>query len=322
MDVLSMIVMGKPVWIWASFFIIIFFFLAFDLGIFHRKDHTVSIKESLIMSGFYIALGLAYGVFVGLQMGTQAAEEYYTGFLLEKSLAVDNIFVISLIFSGLSVPRDYQYRVLFYGIMGVIILRGIMIGGGSFLIHQFEWILYVFGAFLIYTGIKLLFSKEKLIEMEENKFLQFLQNRLRVTKSLEGHAFIVSKPHPKNPSKLVLWVTPLFIALMMIEFIDIVFAIDSIPAIFAITKDPYIVYTSNIFAVLGLRALYFALAEVIYRFHYLKYALALILVFIGSKIFITDLLGWEKFPARVSLGVTIGLLAFGIIYSLYKTKSK
>lgn len=318
----SWIIMGKPLWIWAMFFGIIFFFLAFDLGVFHRKDHTVSIKESLIMSAFYIALGLSYGVFIGFEMGAQAAEEYFTGFLLEKSLAVDNIFVISLIFSGLSVPRDYQYRVLFYGIMGVLILRGLMIGGGSVLIHHFEWVLYIFGAFLVLTGFKLLFSKEKLIEMEENKFLHFLQSRLRVTKTLEGHDFIVRHPHPKNPSKMVLWVTPLFIALMMIEFIDIVFAIDSIPAIFAITKDPYIVYTSNIFAVLGLRALYFALAEVIYRFHYLKYALALILVFIGSKIFITDLLGWEKFPARVSLIVTVALLAFGIIYSLHKTKHR
>jgi tellurite resistance protein TerC len=319
MDI-SMMVMGKPLWIWASFFGIIIFFLAFDLGVFHRKDHTVSIKESLFMSAFYITVGLAYGVFVGYEMGLQSAEEYFTGFLLEKSLAVDNIFIISLVFSGLSIPRQYQYRVLFYGILGVILLRGLMIGGGSFLIHRFEWVLYLFGAFLIFTGIKLLFSKEKLIEMEENHLLKFLQKYLRVTKTFEGHNFFVKRPHPLHPNKLVVWCTPLLIALLMIEFIDIVFAVDSIPAIFAITKDPYIVYTSNIFAVLGLRALYFALADVIYRFHYLKYALALILVFIGSKIFITDLLGWDKFPARVSLGVTVGLLFFGIVYSLYKTK--
>lgn len=322
MEVSALMILGKPWWIWLSFFAIIIFFLALDLGVFHRKSQVVTIKGSLLMSAFYICLGLSYGVFVYFEMGLQSAEEYYTGFLLEKSLAVDNIFVISLIFSGLSIPRQYQYRVLFYGILGVIILRGLMIGAGSYLVHNVEWILYVFGAFLVYTGFKLLFSKEKLIEMEENKFLQFLQKHLRVTRQLEGNNFIVSRADPKNPSKLILWFTPLFIALLMIEFIDIVFAIDSIPAIFAITKDPYIVYTSNIFAVLGLRALYFALAEVIYRFHYLKYALALILVFIGSKIFIADLLGWDKFPARVSLLVTIGLLAFGIIYSLYKTKRR
>jgi tellurite resistance protein TerC len=319
MDI-SMIVMGKPLWIWASFFGIILFFLAFDLGVFHRKDHVISIKESVYMSVFYITLGLAYGVFVGYQMGIQSAEEYFTGFLLEKSLAVDNIFIISLIFTGLSIPREYQYRVLFYGILGVIILRGIMIASGSFLIHRFEWILYFFGAFLILTGLKLLFSKEKLVEMDENRLLKFLQKHLRVTKNFEGHSFFVMRPHPKQPNKIVLWCTPLFIALLMIEFIDVVFAVDSIPAIFAITKDPYIVYTCNIFAVLGLRALYFALADIIYRFHYLKYALALILVFIGSKIFISDLLGWDKFPARVSLLITVGLLFFGIVYSLYKTK--
>jgi tellurite resistance protein TerC len=235
-------------------------------------------------------------------------------------LAVDNIFIISLIFTGLNIPRQYQYRVLFYGILGVILLRGLMIGSGSFLIHQFEWILYVFGAFLIFTGIKLLFSKEKLIEMKENRLLMFFQKHLRVTKTFEGNNFFVKHPHPNHPNKIVLWCTPLLIALLMIEFIDIVFAVDSIPAIFAITKDPYIVYTSNIFAVLGLRALYFALADIIHRFHYLKYALALILVFIGSKIFITDLLGWDKFPARISLLITVGLLFFGIVYSLYKTK--
>jgi len=315
-----MLVAGKPLWIWVSFFGIILFFLAFDLGIFHRGDRTVTIKESLLMSAFYITLGLAYGVFVATQMGLQSAEEYFTGFLLEKSLAVDNIFIISLIFTGLNIPRQYQYRVLFYGILGVILLRGLMIGSGSFLIHRFEWILYVFGAFLIFTGIKLLFSKEKLIEMKENRLLKFFQKHLRVTKTFEGHHFFVKHPHPKQPNKIVLWCTPLLIALLMIEFIDIVFAVDSIPAIFAITKDPYIVYTSNIFAVLGLRALYFALADIIYRFHYFKYALALILVFIGSKLFITDLLGWDKFPARISLGITVGLLFFGIVYSLYKTK--
>lgn len=308
-------ILGKPIWIWLMFFGIIAFFLAFDLGVFHREERVVSIKESLIMSAFYILLGLSYGIFVGVEMGLQSAEEYLTGFLLEKSLAIDNIFVISLVFSGLAIPRQYQYRVLFYGILGVIVLRGLMIGGGSFLIHRFEWVLYIFSAFLVFTGIKLLFSKNKMIDMEDSALLKFFQKHLRVTDKIEDHHFFVRRNKH-------LWVTPLFIALLIIEFLDIVFAIDSIPAIFAITKDPYIVYTSNIFAILGLRALYFALADIIDRFHYLKYALALILVFIGSKIFITDLFGWEKFPAVVSLGITIGLLAFGMIFSLYKTKEK
>jgi tellurite resistance protein TerC len=305
--------MDKPIWIWLMFFGIILFFLALDLGVFHRKSQVVSIKSSLMMSAFYVSLGLAYGLFIYFELGLQPAEEYLTGFLLEKSLAIDNIFLISLVFSGLAIPRAYQYRVLFYGIMGVIVLRGLMIGGGSFLIHRFEWILYLFGAFLVFTGIKLLFSKEKLIEMEESRLLIFLRKHLRITQTFHENKFFVVQ-------KGLLYCTPLLIALLMIELIDIVFAIDSIPAIFAITKDPYIVYTSNIFAVLGLRALYFALAEIIHRFYYLKYALALILIFIGSKIFITDLLGWEKFPARISLGVTVGLLAFGILYSLYRTK--
>jgi tellurite resistance protein TerC len=305
--------MDKPIWIWLMFFGIIAFFLALDLGVFHRKSQVVSIKSSLMMSAFYVSLGLAYGLFIYFELGLQPAEEYLTGFLLEKSLAIDNIFLISLVFSGLAIPRAYQYRVLFYGIMGVIVLRGLMIGGGSFLIHRFEWVLYLFGAFLVFTGIKLLFSKEKLIEMEESRLLIFLRKHLRITQTFHENKFFVVQ-------KGLLYCTPLLIALLMIELIDIVFAIDSIPAIFAITKDPYIVYTSNIFAVLGLRALYFALAEIIHRFYYLKYALALILIFIGSKIFITDLLGWEKFPARISLGVTVGLLAFGILYSLYRTK--
>jgi tellurite resistance protein TerC len=305
--------LGKPLWIWFMFLGIIIFFLALDLGVFHRKNQVLSIKNSLMMSGFYILLGLTYGLFVYFEMGSQAAEEYYTGYVLEKSLSVDNIFVISLIFSGFAVPREYQYRVLFYGILGVIILRGLMIGGGSILIHNFEWILYVFGAFLVFTGVKLLFSKEKIIELDESRFLKFVQKHLRVTEKFEGNRFLVRRNG-------AIWATPLLVALLMIEFIDLIFAIDSIPAIFAITRDPYIVYTSNIFAVLGLRALYFALADMIHRFHYLKYALALILIFIGSKIFLVDFFGWEKFPAMVSLGVTLGLLGFGVGYSLLKTK--
>jgi tellurite resistance protein TerC len=312
--------MDKPLWVWGLFFGVIVFFLAFDLGIFHRKSKVVGIKESLIMSGFYILLGLSYGVFIALYMGGQSAEEYYTGFLLEKSLAIDNIFVISLIFSGLAIPRLYQYRILFYGILGVVILRGVMIWGGSYLIDRFEWMLYLFGAFLILTGLKLLFSKEKLFEMQESRLLKLLQKHLRVTRSIKGPDFFVKQATPEAPSKRVLWCTPLFVALLMIEFIDIIFAVDSIPAIFAITRDPFIVYTSNVFAVLGLRALYFALAEIIDRFHYLKYALALILVFIGSKIFLTDLFGLDKFPASLSLAVTVSLLFFGVVYSLIRTK--
>lgn len=310
--------MDKPLWMWAAFIGIVLVLLVLDLGIFHRKQKEIGVRESLTTSAIYICIGLFFGLFVWHELGADSGREYFTGFLIEKTLSMDNISVISLIFTHLSIPRKYQHRVLFWGILGVIVLRGIMIGLGAKLVHDFEWILYVFAAFLMVTGVKMLFSNEK-HEMGESKLLKWISRHFRVTKELDGQKFFVSR-FDENTGKYARYMTPLMVALIMIELTDLLFAVDSVPAIFAITTDSYIVYTSNIFAILGLRALYFALDAIIHRFHYLKYALSAILIFIGSKVFVADFFGLAKFPASVSLSVTVGLLAAGILYSLYKTR--
>jgi tellurite resistance protein TerC len=232
---------------------------------------------------------------------------------------MDNVFVIAMIFGYLAIPRQYQHRVLFWGILGVIVLRAIMIGFGATLVSEFGWILYVFAAFLIFTGIKMLTIGHAEPDLSQNPVLRFMRRRFRVTDQLHGNRFFVHQPDSKT-GKLERYMTPLFLALVMIEIADVIFAVDSVPAIFAITTDPYIVYTSNIFAILGLRALYFALAAIIHRFAYLRQALALLLVFIGSKVFVADLLGWTKFPAEWSLGITFAILASGVGYSLWRTR--
>jgi len=311
--------MDKPIWMWVIFSAIVVILLILDLGILNKKDHEIGVKESLLLSAFYISIALLFSVWIWYQLGLQAGEEYLTGYLIEKSLSLDNIFVISLIFNYLAIPRLYQHRVLFWGILGVIILRGIMIGVGAKLVAEFSWVLYIFALFLIFTGIKMLFVKAHETNMADNKLLKFIQSHLRVTKELHGNHFFVSLLDEKS-KKMLIWCTPLFVALLMVECVDALFAVDSVPAIFAITTDTYIIYTSNIFAILGLRALYFALAAVLPRFIYLKYALSMILIFIGSKIFIADIFGWNKFPVSISLGVTVGLLAGGIVFSLYKTR--
>lgn len=310
--------MDKPLWMWAAFLGIVLVLLVLDLGIFHRKQKEIGVRESLTTSAIYISIGLLFGLFVWHELGPNSGREYYTGFLIEKTLSMDNIFVMSLIFTHLSIPRKYQHRVLFWGILGVIVLRAIMIGIGAKLVHDFAWIMYIFAAFLIFTGIKMLFSSEK-HEMGENKLLKWISRHFRITKELDGQKFFVSK-FDENTGKYARYMTPLMVALIMVELTDLVFAVDSVPAIFAITSDAYIVYTSNVFAILGLRALYFALDAVIHRFHYLKYSLSAVLIFIGAKVFIADMLGLEKFPASISLGATVGLLAAGVFYSLYKTR--
>ena len=312
--------MDKPLWMWATFIGIVIVLLVLDLGVLHRKQRAIGVKESLLLSAGYITAGLLFGWWVWLELGAQSGQEYITGFLIEKTLAMDNIFVISLVFTYFAIPRQYQHRVLFWGILGVIILRGIMIGLGATLVSQFSWVLYIFAVFLIITGIKMFFMVDYEPDIANNAVLKFLKKHMRVTPELHGNKFWVKLPHPQKPSKRVRWYTPLFLALIIIEIVDLIFAVDSVPAIFAITTDPYIVYTSNIFAILGLRALYFALDAVIHRFKYLKYSLAVVLVFIGSKIFIADLLNIEKFPATISLSITVVLIAAGIFYSLYKTR--
>ena len=312
--------MGKPLWLWGVLMGSVLALLAFDLGVLNRRDHVIGVAESLRLSAFYIAAGLLFGVYVGVMLDMDHAVDYYTGFLVEKSLSLDNIFVISLIFSYLAVPPLYQHRVLFWGILGVIVLRALMIGLGATLLARYAWLLYFFGAFLVLTGLRMLFTVDKEPDLARNPVLAFLRRHLRVTPELHGHDFFARLPHPANPAQPVWWVTPLFLALCIVELADLLFAVDSVPAIFAITTDPFIVYSSNIFAILGLRALYFALAAVLHRFHYLKYALALVLVFIGAKIFLGDFVFGGKVPPLLSLAVTLGLLAGGIVFSLWKTR--
>jgi tellurite resistance protein TerC len=311
--------MGKEAWIWLVFIGVVITLLALDLGVLHKDEREIEVKESLLLSAGYISVAVAFGAWVWWIMGAQAGTEYFTGFMIEKSLSMDNVFVIALIFSYFAIPRQYQHRVLFWGILGVIVLRAIMIALGAALIHQFSWILYVFGAFLVVTGIKMWMVADHMPDIASNPVLKFLRKRMKVTDGLHGNAFFVHQPDPAT-GKPVRWATPLFLALCMVELIDLVFAVDSVPAIFAITDDPFIVYTSNIFAILGLRALYFALAAMIHRFAYLKYALALVLVFIGSKIFLVGFIG--KTPPAISLGVTFGLIAGGVAVSLWKTRNQ
>ncbi len=311
--------LGTPVWSWLLFLGVVVALLAFDLGVLHKEEREIGVRESLLLSAGYIAAALAFGAWIWWQMSAESSMAYYTGFLIEKSLSMDNVFVIALIFTYFAIPRRYQHRVLFWGILGVIILRAIMIGLGTALVSQFGWVMYLFGAFLVYTGVKMWRMVDEAPDIENNAILKFLKRRMRVTDGLRGNAFTVVETDPATQRKLR-FATPLLLALVLIEFVDLLFAVDSVPAIFAITTDPFIVYTSNIFAILGLRALYFALSALIHRFHYLKYALALVLVFIGGKIFLHGLVG--KVPATLSLSVTFGLIAAGILYSLWKTRGE
>lgn len=311
--------LGKPLWMWFVFLGIVVALLVFDLGILHRETREIGVRESLVMSGVYISLGMLFGAWIWWQLGATAGMNYVTGFAVEKALAMDNVFVMAMIFAYLGIPAKYQHRVLFWGILGVIVLRAVMIGAGAAVVSQFSWVLHVFAVFLIATGIKMLAFADKEYDVGSNPILRFMRRRFRVTDELHGEKFFVMQPNAAGAN--VRYMTPLFMALVLIELADVIFAVDSVPAIFAITTDPFIVYTSNIFAILGLRALYFALAAMIHRFHYLKYALAAVLIFIGGKIIGADLLGIEKVPAVVSLGVTFTLLISGVVWSLYKTRA-
>ena len=308
--------LGKPVWAWAAFITIIVSLIAFDLGVFHRKSHVVSLRESIIQSISYVVIALAFGGWVWWAYGEKSGVDFVTAYLVEYTLALDNIFVIALVFTYFAIPREYQHRVLFWGILGVIILRAIMISLGAVLIHEFHYILYVFGAFLVFTGLKMLVMVDREPDMASNPVLRFLKRNIRVSDELHGDRFFVRLPAGKSGA-IKLHATPLFLALCVIEFADIVFALDSVPAVFLITDDTFIVYTSNIFAIMGLRALFFALSAMINRFHYLKYALALVLVFIGGKIFAAYFVG--KIPAELSLGVTAALLIGGVVVSMIVT---
>jgi tellurite resistance protein TerC len=314
--------LGTPAWFWLAFLGLVVALTAFDLGILHKEDREMGIGESLKLSAFYIGIALLFGVWVWAVRGGEAGMQYYTGFFIEKALSIDNVFVISLIFTYFAIPPKYQYRALLWGIVAVIVLRGLMIAGGAALVGQAYWVLYLFAAFLVFTGIKMLFVGDKPMDIASNPAVRWISRHMRVTEELHAQHFFVRVPDEKT-GRLVTAATPLFLALVVINFADLVFAVDSVPAIFAITTDTFIVYTSNIMAILGLRALYFALAAMVHRFHYLKYALALVLVFIGLKIFVSDfLLGGDKFPPVLSLGVTFALIAAGIGYSLWKTRGQ
>lgn len=319
--------LGQPIWMWLVFLVSVVTLLAFDLGILSSKRKSeiesnpqegMGVSQSLKLSGFYIAAAVLFGVWVWMTLGQQSGMEYFTGFALEKALALDNVFVISIIFGALAIPRAYQHRVLFWGILGVILLRGIMIGLGTALVSQFNWVMWIFALFLIFTGVKLIFNKDdndpNVSNLEKHPLVKLLGRFVPITSQLQGQKFLAHLPDATG--KMRLHATPLLIALVLVEAADLIFAVDSIPAIFAITKDPFIVYTSNIFAVLGLRALYFALEALIHRFATLQTALSLILIFIGGKVIYSQM--FSKVDAAISLGVTLALLSGGIIWGLLK----
>jgi tellurite resistance protein TerC len=286
-------------WLWIGFNLFVLAMLAVDLLVFHKEAHDVKAYEAAGWSLVWIGLAIAFGAGLYVQMGPGPALEYFTGYLIEKALSVDNIFVFVLIFSYFRVPTRYQHRVLFWGILGALVMRGAMIGAGAYLIQQFHWIVYVFGAFLVFTGIRMATQTEHAIEPEANPVIRLVKRLLPVTNVYHGQQFFIRD----EIGGRVRWVaTPLFVVLALVETTDLIFAVDSIPAIFAITQDPFIVYTSNVFAILGLRALYFLLAGVIHKFHYLKLGLSVVLVFVGSKMLLVDI-----YP--VPIGISLGVIA-------------
>jgi tellurite resistance protein TerC len=308
------------IWLWIGFNLFVLCMLALDLGIFHRKAHVVSIREATIWSVVWIALALVFNL--GLYLfwdqisptseytNREASLAFLTGYLIEKSLSVDNIFVFVLIFTFFAVPAAYQHRVLFWGIIGALIMRGTLIAVGATLLKEFHWIIYIFGAFLIFTGIRMALHRTEEIHPERNPLIKLVRRIIPVTDNYEGDKFFI-----RRAGKLI--ATPLFLVLLLVESTDLVFAVDSIPAIFAVTDDPFIVYTSNVFAILGLRSLYFLLAGVVDKFYYLKLGLSVVLVFVGTKMAMVDL---YKIPVGVSLGVIAGILGISVIASLWRAQ--
>lgn len=308
-------------WMWAGFGVFVLLMLAIDMFLLGRHgSQKVSAKEALTWSLVWFMLAMLFGAILwgwldhtaGREIADARVMEYLTGYLLEKTLAMDNIFVFVMIFGYFAVPLEYQKRVLVYGVLGAIVLRVLMILLGAWLIAQFHWVLYIFGAFLLITGIKMFVFADHEPDLSNNPLLKWLRRHIRITHDYRGNKFWVVE-------KGVRWFTPMFLVLVLIEFSDVIFAMDSIPAIFAITNDPFIVFTSNIFAILGLRALYFLLADMASRFHLLKFGLALVLVFIGTKMLIVE---WFKIPVAVSLGVVVAVLGTSMLLSLISTRNK
>jgi len=310
---------GTPL-LWAGFIAFVLVMLALDLFVLGgRHAHKVSVKEAAAWSVVWVTLAFVFNGLlwwhldgtVGREVANAKALEFFTGYLIEKSLSVDNIFVFLMVFGYFAVPPEYQRRVLIYGVLGAIVMRAIMILAGAWVVSQFHWVIYLFGAFLVITGIKMLVFAEQEADLEKNPVLRWMRGHLRITPTYEGERFTVVKDG-------VRWFTPLFLVLILIEVTDLIFAVDSIPAIFAITTDPFIVFTSNIFAILGLRALYFLLADIADRFHLLKYGLAMVLVFVGVKMLIIDL---YKIPIGIALGVVAIIIASSVIASLAVTRN-
>lgn len=291
---------------WIAFIAFVLIAVALDLGVFHRKAHKISIKESLAWSMVWITLAIAFGLWILNGYGHQHALEFFTGYIIEKSLSVDNLFVFLVIFRVFAVKEEYQHSVLAYGIVGALLMRGIMIAAGAALVERFEWVMYLFGAFIIYAGLHMLVAREAESHPENNFLVRYVSKHIRLTRDYREDRFFVRENGKR-------FATPLFLVLLVVEITDVTFAVDSIPAIFGITRDPFIVFTSNVFAILGLRALYFLLAGVLDKFAYLKIALALVLVFIGGKMIVEP---WLHISVGVSLGVVMGMLATAVIASL------
>ena len=311
---------GEP-WMWAVFIAFVLVMLALDLFVFGgRKAHKVSVKEAATWSLVWVSLALVFNAglwwylngAVGPEVADRKALEFITGYLIEKSLSVDNVFVFLLIFASFHIAPEFQRRVLIYGVLGAIVLRAVMILAGAWVVREFNWVLYIFGAFLVVTGIRMLVMAEKQPDLEKNPVLKFARRHLRISNDDHGEKFSVMKDG-------VRYFTPLFLVLILIEVSDLVFAVDSIPAIFAITTDPFIVFTSNIFAIMGLRALYFLMADVADRFHLLKYGLAMVLTFIGSKMLIAP---WYHVPVAASLAIVAVLIGASVIASLIATRKR
>ena len=313
--------MDTPIWLWIGFNLFVLAMLALDLGVFHRKSHELSGKEALTWSLVWITLSLAFNAVIyfywdrmmpeSSYTNREAALAFFTGYLIEKSLSVDNIFVFILIFSFFAVPEAYQHRVLFWGILGALVMRGTLIAVGAALLHEFHWIIYIFGAFLIFTGIRMAWHQDENVQPDKNPVVRFFRKFMPVTESFEKDKFFV-----RRAGKIM--ATPLFLILLVVESTDLIFAVDSIPAIFAVTQDSFIVYTSNVFAILGLRALYFLLADVMDKFQYLKLGLSAVLIFIGVKMVIVD---FYKIPIGASLAVVASILTISILASLWKAKT-
>ncbi|HSF39728.1 MAG TPA: TerC family protein [Thermoanaerobaculia bacterium] len=297
-------------WLWAGFNLFILAMLALDLGVFHRKSHVVSIREATTWSLVWVALAMVFNAGLWYFRGSEPAIQFFTGYLIEKSLSVDNIFVIALLFSYFAVPPAYQHRVLFWGILGALVMRAAFIFAGAALLAKFHWIIYLFGAFLILTGLKMAIFRDAEIHPENNPLLKLVRRLIPVTNEYRKDHFFV-----REGGRLL--ATPLFLVLVLVESTDLVFAVDSIPAIFAVTNDPFLVYTSNVFAILGLRSLYFVLAGVMSKFVYLKLGLSGVLVFVGVKMTLIDL---YKIPSPVSLGVIATILTASIVASLAKSR--